>query len=212
MDTTLKYSKLPMRPFRHEQHVTIGQGVSIWPRVSIGSHTYINGGVIRSDVSIGRFCSISYGVSIGFGNHAMGVLTTSPFGSRCAWDRSHVSPYKNGRAIRDETEIGHDVWIGLNVVISKGVRVGSGSIIGAGAIVTKDIPPYSVVIGSPPHVVRRRFPDDVCDALIKSEWWTLPPDVIQKLPVNNIKACVVAIEAMIDVPRLAWGEHFTLLN
>ncbi|SMG46758.1 acyltransferase [Paenibacillus aquistagni] len=49
-----------------------------------------------------------------------------------------------------------NVWIGGNSTILPGVVIGEGSIIGAGSIVTRSIPPYSVAIGSPAVVVKRR--------------------------------------------------------
>lgn len=42
-----------------------------------------------------------------------------------------------------------DVWIGAHVLILKGVIIGRGSVIGAGSVVVKNIPPYSVYVGSP---------------------------------------------------------------
>lgn len=39
-----------------------------------------------------------------------------------------------------------DVWIGFNCTIFKGVKIGKGSIIGACTVITKDVPPYSIVI------------------------------------------------------------------
>lgn len=59
---------------------------------------------------------------------------------------------------RKYVEFGHpvfiedDCWIGGNVIILPGVRIGQGSTIGAGSIVTKDIPPFSVAVGSPCRV------------------------------------------------------------
>lgn len=53
--------------------------------------------------------------------------------------------------------IGNDVWIGANCIILPGVNIGSGSIIAAGTIVTKDVPEFSVIIGSPGKVVRERY-------------------------------------------------------
>ena len=52
--------------------------------------------------------------------------------------------------------IGDDVWIGTNVIILPGVNVGSHCIIGAGAVVTKDVPDYAIVGGSPARVIRYR--------------------------------------------------------
>lgn len=48
--------------------------------------------------------------------------------------------------------IGDDCWIGGNVIVLPGVTIGEGSTIGAGSIVTKDIPPFSVAVGSPCRV------------------------------------------------------------
>lgn len=48
-----------------------------------------------------------------------------------------------------------DVWIGANSVVLAGVSIGKHSIIGAGSVVTKDIPPYSVAVGNPAHVIKQ---------------------------------------------------------
>ena len=49
-----------------------------------------------------------------------------------------------------------DVWIGWRAIILPGVRIGRSSIISAGAVVAKDVPPFSVVVGNPAKVVRKR--------------------------------------------------------
>ena len=45
------------------------------------------------------------------------------------------------RALRLNTYIGENCFIGSRSVILPGVRVGDGSIVGSGAVVTKDVPP-----------------------------------------------------------------------
>ena len=52
--------------------------------------------------------------------------------------------------------IDDDVWIGMNVIILPGVHIGKGSIIGAGSVVRKDVPNYSVVIGNPAEIYKKR--------------------------------------------------------
>ncbi len=57
-----------------------------------------------------------------------------------------------------------DCWIGNRATILDGVHVGRGSVIGAAAVVTRDIPEYSVAVGSPAMVIRdRRYRGPVVD-------------------------------------------------
>ena len=49
-----------------------------------------------------------------------------------------------------------DTWLGASVSVLDGVTIGRGAVVGAGAVVTKDIPPHSVAVGVPAHVIRRR--------------------------------------------------------
>jgi carbonic anhydrase/acetyltransferase-like protein (isoleucine patch superfamily) len=59
------------------------------------------------------------------------------------------------RAVVHSAHIERGSLIGIGAIILNGVRVGTGSIIGAGAVVTKDVPPYSLVVGVPSKVVRQ---------------------------------------------------------
>ncbi len=55
-----------------------------------------------------------------------------------------------------EVSIEDDVWISSNCVVTKGVTLGKGAVIGAGAVVKKDIPPYSIAVGVPAKVIKKR--------------------------------------------------------
>jgi acetyltransferase-like isoleucine patch superfamily enzyme len=55
--------------------------------------------------------------------------------------------------------IEHNCWLAVNCVVLKGVRIGHHSIIGANAVVTKDVPPFSTVVGVPGKCVVRRPTD-----------------------------------------------------
>lgn len=49
--------------------------------------------------------------------------------------------------------IGKNVWIGDKATILPGVTIGDGAVIAANAVVTKDVPPRSVVAGSPARII-----------------------------------------------------------
>lgn len=46
-------------------------------------------------------------------------------------------------------------WIGANAIILSGVTVGEHAVVGAGSVVTKDVPPFSVVVGSPARIIKK---------------------------------------------------------
>jgi acetyltransferase-like isoleucine patch superfamily enzyme len=52
--------------------------------------------------------------------------------------------------------IGDHVWIGGGAIILPGVTIGEGAIIGAGSVVTKDIPAWSIAVGNPAKVIKKR--------------------------------------------------------
>ncbi len=52
--------------------------------------------------------------------------------------------------------IGEAVWCGANVTILPGVTIGDGAIVGAGSVVSRDVPAYAIVAGSPARVVGER--------------------------------------------------------
>ena len=47
------------------------------------------------------------------------------------------------------------VWLGINVTVLPGVRIGYGSIVGANSVVTKDVPPMTIVAGSPAKIIKK---------------------------------------------------------
>ena len=57
--------------------------------------------------------------------------------------------------IEKEVVIKDGAHIGIGAIIMPGVTIGEGAIIGAGAVVTKDIPAYSVAVGSPAKVIKK---------------------------------------------------------
>ncbi len=118
--------------------------------VTIGQGTYVNSGYVMSG-SIGRWCSIAYGVLIGPTEHDPDGWTTSP-----ARAISVGLPASSTEKPAAPPVIEDEVWIGANVVVLRGVRIGRGSVIAAGAVVTKDVPAMEIWGGVPARRLRER--------------------------------------------------------
>lgn len=79
-------------------------------------------------------------------NHTMRSLSTYPFPIFFEeWDLS-VKQITDAWDRKGDIVIGNDVWIGFEAVIMSGVTIGDGAIVGARAVVTKDVPPYTIVV------------------------------------------------------------------
>lgn len=142
-----------------------------------GAYSYAQENTVIVNAEIGPFCSIAANVSIGLVNHPTDMVATSPvfYNNTSPLPKFFVSHVKR-TIVPNRTILGPDVWIGEGAKIIAGVTIGVGAVIGAGAIVTKDIPPYSVVVGIPGRIVRKRFNDEICQRLEDSRWWELPSD------------------------------------
>ncbi len=85
----------------------------------------------------------------------------------------------SGQVEREAIRIGHDVWIGRQAVVLKGVTVGDGAVIGAGSVVTRDVPPFAVVAGTPARILKYRFSSFLIDQVQRSCWWDLSPEELR---------------------------------
>ena len=59
--------------------------------------------------------------------------------------------------------------------------IGHGSVIGSRAVIAKDVEPYSIVVGNPQTVVRKRFNNQQIKKLLKLKWWNLEDKVLEPL-------------------------------
>ncbi len=67
--------------------------------------------------------------------------------------------------------VGHNVWVGDGVIVIPGVHIGNGAIIGAGSVVTKDVPSFSIVAGSPAKFIRFRLSEERIKGVEDMKWW-----------------------------------------
>lgn len=142
---------------------------------SFGDYSYV---VNDSDIiytTVGKFCSIAAHTRINPGNHPLERVALSHFTYRSSSydlgpdDAAFFDWRRSFRCV-----MGHDVWIGHGAIILPGVQLGTGCAIGAGAVVTKNVPPFAIVVGNPGRVLRYRFTPEIIAALERIAWWDWP--------------------------------------
>ena len=152
------------------------------PNILVGDFTYIADSDFESHVThfypwsrdkliIGKICQIAAGVEfvMNDANHQMNAVSTFPFYTLEGWEMEQ--PASSDMPFKGDTVIGNDVWIGQNAVVLPGVQIGDGAIIGANSVVGCDVAPYTIVIGNPANVLRKRFDDELIDLLLRFRWW-----------------------------------------
>lgn len=131
---------------------------------------------------IGKFCSIACGAKFLFNsaNHTLKSLSNYPFPIFFEeWDldkKDITSAWDN----KGDIVIGNDVWIGYEAVVMAGVHIGNGAIVAARTVVTKDVPPYTIVGGTPAKEIRKRFDENTIALLQKLQWWNWSMEEIRR--------------------------------
>jgi UDP-2-acetamido-3-amino-2,3-dideoxy-glucuronate N-acetyltransferase len=136
---------------------SVGPGTRIWafahvlPGARIGADCNIGDHVfIENDVVVGDRVTIKNGVQLWDGVRLEDdvfvgpnvTFTNDPF------PRSKVVP-----EVFATTVVRRGASLGANSTILPGVTVGNRAMVGAGSVVTRDVPPFAVVVGNPARVV-----------------------------------------------------------
>ena len=168
----------------------------------IDSYSYIGRNSVASGTSIGRYCSIAHYVDLAMGIHNIKRFSTTPalynnmFFMKYSGEIKEQDPDYIQRGMYSKTTIGNDVWIGADVKIPASVTIGHSAVIGTGTVITKDVPPYAVVVGrggvsQSQQIVKYRFSDEIISDLLEINWWDydLPRMVAQgiKVPRDNVQ-------------------------
>ncbi|MGB0220857.1 MAG: CatB-related O-acetyltransferase [Sinimarinibacterium flocculans] len=151
----------------------------------VGAFTYFNGHSTSSmyATEVGRYGQIGESCIIGPPEHPMDWFSTHMFAftqrahlprfyeledaERLAPDGPTPTPF----TIPLKTVIGHDAYVGAGAFVKRGVTIGVGAVVAARAVVTRDVPPYAIVAGTPARVLRYRMPEALIERMLALEWW-----------------------------------------
>ncbi|NLT52457.1 MAG: N-acetyltransferase [Ignavibacteria bacterium] len=154
-----------MSYFKHESayvddNCEIGEGTKIWHFSHIQSGTRIGKNCVfgqnvnvGNNVKIGNFCKVQNNVSIYEGVEledyvfcGPSMVFTNILEPRCKYPQV-------GSQFYVRTLIKEGASLGANCTIVCGNTIGKAALVGAGAVVTKDIPDFALVVGSPAKII-----------------------------------------------------------
>jgi acetyltransferase-like isoleucine patch superfamily enzyme len=123
--------------------------------IVMGNNSYIAAEcVLHGPIKIGKNVSINHHVTMEGGSQAIVIGDDTRIASYCTFYAFNHGMNAD-RLINEQPVsskgivIGKDVWIGARVGIVDGVTIGDHAVIGLGSVVTKDVPAFAIVAGSP---------------------------------------------------------------
>ncbi|CAO3439962.1 Putative transferase [Azospirillum doebereinerae] len=119
-----------------------GRRLIIGSKVCIGRNAMINA---ADNVEIGDFCLFAPRVYISNVDHEYKDVTLPIVAQGLR---------RYGAMIVEE-----NCWLGINTVLSGGLTIGRGSVVAANSVVLADVPPFSVVAGTPARVIKMYDPE-----------------------------------------------------
>jgi acetyltransferase-like isoleucine patch superfamily enzyme len=145
----------------------------------VGKYSRVNPGCKLANTIVGNFTAIGRDTTIGLGQHPLNYVSTQNIfykknNLKNNW--IHQIDFSSKPII-----IGNDVWIGVESLIMDGVKIGDGAVIGARSVVTKDVPPYAIVVGQPAKIIKFRFENDVIERLLEIKWWNFSDEEISDM-------------------------------
>lgn len=189
--------KIFRRDWRKSNLHNTTSAVNIFKKDSVAVGNYTYGGIQvlnfgrQEKICIGNYCSIAPEVMfILCAEHYIDHISSFPFKVKCL-GQSYEGMSKGNIIVED------DVWIGYRAIIMSGVHIGQGAVIAAGAVVTKDVPPYAIVGGTPAKVIKYRFEKKLIRELLTIDYSKLDKVLIEK-HINEL------YEKIDDEKQLMW--------
>lgn len=118
--------------------------IALGPCVLIGRRGVINTG---GHLEIGAYTALGPNVYVGDADHV--------------YTKINVPLLAAGATTGRSLTVEENCWLAMNCVVSGRLTIGRGSVVGANSVVTRDVPPFSVVVGNPAKIVKMY--DPVCE-------------------------------------------------
>ncbi|MBB6327771.1 acetyltransferase-like isoleucine patch superfamily enzyme [Algoriphagus iocasae] len=129
------------------QYAVVLQGAKIGKDCNVNCHTFI-----ENDVLIGDRVTVKSGVYLWDG---LTIEDDVFIGPNVTFTNDKYPRSKKYPSEFQRTIIKKGASIGAGSVILGGCTIGENSMVGAGSLVTRDVPPNTLVMGSPAKVVRK---------------------------------------------------------
>lgn len=158
---------VPPTRFANLRYVHLGEGVILNRDCWIHALTPEPGGA-APEIIVGAYSSIGMGATISAAHSVVlgekVVLARNVYISDHghAYEDVHVPIMDQGITEPRPTSIGDETWLGQNVCVLGGVTIGRHCVVGSNSTVTRDIPDFSVAVGSPARIVRRYDSTRLC--------------------------------------------------
>jgi acetyltransferase-like isoleucine patch superfamily enzyme len=143
-----------------DEGAAIGAGTRVWafvhvlPGARVGAECNLCDGVyVENEVSIGNSCTIKNGVAIYNGVELEDEVFVGPNAVFTNDLIPRAGRFKGSAANFLPTRVRLGASIGANATIVCGTEIGSYALVGAGAVVTRNVPPYCIVVGNPARLV-----------------------------------------------------------
>jgi len=128
-----------------EPNVHIKPNVILSGNITVGRNSSLNNSCkFFGDIEIGDNCLLAFNVFASSSKHNFKERPSLPIN-----EQDMINKLYKKIVIED------DCWIGINVAIMQGVTIGKGSIVGSNSVITKDVEPYSVVVGASKVISKR---------------------------------------------------------
>jgi acetyltransferase-like isoleucine patch superfamily enzyme len=144
------------------ESIILGDQSCVRERVAVGDDVVLGrGSLIENDTTVGARTKIQAEAYV----TAYTTLEEDVFIAPCVvtTNDNYMGRTEKRLALMKGPTVRRGARVGGGAILCPGIEVGEEAFVGAGAVVTKDVPPRSVVVGSPARVLREVPPEELLD-------------------------------------------------